>query len=173
MISSEFVLKLNERNLCTWYILPLVGLNPAYFVDVNFVNSYLVKDKMQIAVEIYSPDLCYNLQFVPSYEKTTEMDMRFFMIFNIHEGWKRDVDFFTAGLFSQFSEEAKRCIIEVSGLSYKTPDENGSTHTSAILMALDRSVKLRDAWILELEVDEEHLPEELLSIPGESSYIEL
>lgn len=172
MITSDFVLMLNERNLCTWYILPLIGLNPSYFVDANFINSYMVRGQMKIAVEVADVEFCQNLLSIGCFDKVVEGKHHPLMVFNIHPDWKPDVELFIQGKYSLLSDEAKTCIIQGSGLTYQQFDGEHS-YTSSILLALDKSPKLREVWKQELDVEGEHLPDELLSIPAESCFIEL
>lgn len=174
MITSPFVLKLNERNLCTWYILPLVGLNPAHFLEANFIDSFLVKGKMQIAVQVADPNLCTSVMYSHYYDYLTDIgDDETYMVFTVDESWKEDYNNFLQGKYSKFSDAAKRYIRQISGLAYEVPGDDGFKHTSSILLALDQHETLRAAWAEELGIHKEGLPEELLSVPGESCFIEL
>jgi len=172
-MSDPFVEKLNEKNLCTWYVLPLLGLNPEIFGLSNFDNAYLIKNENLIVVKVIDAQLamvasCSNYYKSVIFNKTHD-----YLVFEIPDKWLADLQMFLTGKYSQFSEEAKRIIKTSSSLTYEVLDESQIPHTDAILMALDNRSELRNAWMEILQVQEIHLPDELLSPPAESSFINL
>lgn len=169
---NPFISKLNEKNLCTWYILPLISLNPHSFLESNMKDSYLVRDKMLIAVHVADLNLCRKVLSHPNYVETQMKDETELLVFNIPAAWEKDYLRFLRGSYSKLSAYAKDKIRESSGLKYETPDKKGNKITDAILMALDKHPVLREKWY-EILGSDAHLPEELLSTPRPESFITL
>jgi len=172
-MSDPFVEKLNEKNLCTWYVLPLLGLNPEVFGLSNFDNAYLIKHENLIAVKVIDAQLAIVANYSDYYKALICGKTHDYLVFEIPDKWLEDLQIFLAGKYSQFSEGAKQMIKTSSSLTYEVLDENQIPHTDAILMALDNRSELRAAWMEILQVQEIHLPDELLSPPAESSFINL
>lgn len=168
---NEFIRKLNEYNLCTWYILPMQDLNVDSFGSAAFMNSYLVKKRMQIVVQVVDQNLCRGGREHSCYRGSYERDGSDFMVFDIPEGWKTDIQNYLQGSYSKFTYFTKCKIQEKSGLNYQARDENGQKYTDAILLALDQHQALRSKWI-EILGDDVELPEELLSKPRPEAFIE-
>lgn len=175
---DPFIQLLKEKNLCSWYILPLIDLNPFMFrkfnnskEQLNFINAYMVRGENQIAVTVkdntYSSHIyrhsCFNVMY-------TEYGIDY-QLFNIPRRWHSDVRKFIQGRYTKFSEEAKQKIKELSGLNYNIPDSVGMPRTDAILCALDRNQALVNKWMEVLNVPEHVLPEELLSPPDHTQFI--
>lgn len=170
-MSDPFVEKLNEKNLCSWYILPLLDLNVEAFGQANFINAYQVLNNYQIAVEVLDPILCMKVTDNPFYIDYVVRKGKELFKFTIPEYWIPDYKLFLAGKYSKFSDEAKQKIIDLCGLRYAVPDEHGNKFTDAVLMALDANPVLREKWLEILSPWGTSMPEELLSIPLESSFI--
>jgi hypothetical protein len=181
METSPFIRKVNECNLCTWYILPLIGLNKFSFNEANFINSYLTRDGQYIVVEVADRNLCGSVTFNSSFSGFKQKNGMDLLVFVIPGAWTRDVKDFMEGRYSQMSEYAKQLIRDGSGLRYDMPDEFDNRITDARLMALEKHPALRNQWLAELEVEtpvkgfrlEIDDDTELLSIPSENSYIEI
>jgi hypothetical protein len=169
---NPFIAKLNEKNLCSWMVLPWLDLSPAIIGEANFVNAYLVEDQMKIAVELVDINLSPGIESHPQYTGTVVHQGRELLVFNIPSGWSRDWERFLAGRYSKMSDAAKMVIREKSGLKYEVPDDAGNKFTDAILLALDRHPVLQRKW-WEVLGDDAQLPEELLSIPRPESFIQL
>ncbi len=166
-----FLFKLNEKNLCTWYLLPLIGINVEYFGTANHINTFIVENERKIVVEVADLNLCQHVQKHPDFLEYRTVDNREFLVYDIPEMWDRDFKYFLSGKYSRFSENAKTLIRDLSTLAYDVVDEYGNRKTDAILMALDKNDVLREKWYEILGPVE--LPEELLSIPLESSFLRL
>ncbi len=171
---NEFIQKLNEYNLCTWYVLPLIGLNKADFSDCNFIDSYLTKDLASVVVQIVDINLCSKQM-----DKHKDFSSKFceeeceFLKFSIPVPWLKDIQTFADGRFSQLSSEAKDLIRRNSGLKYKQKDEAGNLRTDAILLALEKAHPLKLKWeeVLSANSYYELPPDiELLSKPTNNSF---
>lgn len=171
---DPFVQKLNERNLCSWYVLPWIGLSVESFQKANFINSFLVRGRMSIAVQVADVNLCRDLLDSYYYESAFELqDGTTVLVFWIDESWSADYAFFLEGLYSKFSEDTKDMIRQLSGLEYKVKDTDGSFTTDAIIMALDKDVVLKEVWMELLDVRENSMPNDYLSPPGDRSFINM
>lgn len=171
-MSHPFVKKVNEKNLCSWFVLPMIGISPAHFGDSNFIDSYLVQGKWEIAVHVADMQLCTQVLEYPEFSSVTIDDKgRDFLIFNIPQIWQDDCRLFIEGKYSKLSEEAKDSIRTFSGLKYKWPTDDGKEVTDALLRALDKDKALLDVWKEVIEFPDAFNPEELLSAPTEKSFI--
>lgn len=170
---DPFVEKLNEKNLCTWYVLPLLGLNPEIFGFSNFDDTYLTKNENFVVVKVIDAQLAIVASYSEHYKSVIFGKKYDYLVFEIPDKWNNDMQMFFAGKYSQFSEEAKQIIKTSSSLPYEVLDENQIPHTDAILLALDNRSELRAAWVRVLGTHDTHLPNELLSLPAESSFINL
>lgn len=178
-MSDPFVEKLNEKHLCSWYILPLLGLSVEQFGYDNYLDAYQVKIQdtsmcyttHRIAVQILTSLACSEILKSPFFTYSVKEQDTELMFFNIPDWWVEDFELFLAGAYSKMSEEAKQRIREFSGLKYEVPDECGNRLTDAILMALDNHPVLRKKWMEVIGTSEKWMPEELLSPPAESSFI--
>jgi len=171
---DQFLITLNEYNLCTWYVLPWLGMNFNSFGKENFINSYLIRGAMKVVTKVLDKELCPAVAEHPNFrgslyraeEQTT------LLVFNIPEMWTEDYRKFLDGKYSQMSEEAKSRIRRISGLRYEEKNDKGELITHAALMALDRHPSLRKKW-LEILGSDTQLPEELISVPGDQCFINL
>ena len=178
-LNHHFIKQLNRKNLCTWYILPLVDMNLHSFGEANIVNTFLVTGKMLIAVEVLDSNLCPDMRHHFAYQQTLNRADHELMVFEIPDRWTEDVQCFIKGSYSHMSEDAKNKIKEKSSLKYMVTDDKGVPYTDAILMALDKHPVLRETWINLLDSDKStryiglpiELPEELLSIPSSECFI--
>ncbi len=168
---DPFIQKLNEKHLCSWYILPLLDLNVEAFGHSNFINSYLIHGKRSVAVHVADPNLCLHTVEHPCYVETISNMDRDFLIFEIPTMWAADLRRFIQGRYTKMSDEAKQKIRELCGLKYEVKDSAGNLITDAILMALEQHESLKNKWMEVLQVREDDLPEELLSPPSHSSFI--
>lgn len=172
---DRFLDILNEHNLCTWYILPWLGMNFNSFGGLdNFVNSYLVRGRMKIAVKVLDEKLCSLLREHPNYrgslyrgEENTSI-----LVFNIPDRWKDDYELFLQGKYSRMSEAAKTLIRRGSGLKYEVKNEKGIPISDSVLLALDKHPVLRKKW-LEILGSDTQLPEELIDAPKDRWFIDL
>lgn len=171
---DPFVQKLNERNLCSWYILPLIGMSVNSFQEANFINSFLVRGRMSIAVQVADVNLCRGLLYSYYYETAFELQNgSTVLIFYIDERWEADYALFLEGKYSKLSEDAKDMIRQLSGLDYRVAQDDGSYATDAVIMALDKDVVLKEVWMQLLDVRENSMPNDYLSPPGNDSFINL
>ena len=160
-------------NLCTYFILPLCLLNKLRFGgNLNFLESYLSPDGHYIYVEVVEEFFVED--DLPKYEVIKEQG-RTFLSFEIDSKWRPDVELFIKGKYSQLSARAKRRIKEGSSLQYR--DYKGTVpFTDFRLLALENSASVRAMWedliFDEIDVARKYeIGEELLSIPGEKSFI--
>lgn len=164
--------KKRSVNLCSIYVLPLLGLNQWSFGSVDkYVNSYVAEDDEHIVVECkhpYSVIITNNANYKLSFEK----DGNYFAVFNVPTFYRDDVKRFREGKYSKFTESAKNTIRKKSGLTYRSPVVGGKFNTASELLALDKDKVLKEYWEKELAVkisDEA----ELMSIPGEDNFYDL
>lgn len=160
-------------NLCSVYILPLIGLNRYSFGEpTNFINCYLTPDR-NLVVEVKTPvdemesNHYYKLD-MPSGKGTT------YIVFDTPqtEEFQDTVEKFIGGKFSLFSDGVKDTIKKKSGFKWKVPLSDGSFNSARELLALDKHASLKKVWEMELGVV---LPAnaELMSIPDESNFLDL
>lgn len=177
MDSNLFIRTLYEKNLSTWFILPLLGMNINDFMAGNVLNTYLTRDLKYLTVTIKLPSVCFlggkpagHLKY---FVKSAMINGVLHMVYRIPEEINEDVYKFTRGEYSKLSSASKAIIKNNSTLPYKLVNTKGVEVTDAVLMALDRLGTLQRTWMELLGVHKENLPQELLDIPGDKCYIEL
>lgn len=166
-------------NLCSTYVLPLLGLNQWSFgtsTSDNFINSYVSEDDQYLVVEVVNP-LAPKLMNHNYYRFCLTKPSSFLYLFEIPMAFKSDIRRFREGKYSQFSESAKTMIRKNSGLRYRVPKPGGGVTSARELLALDKDSALRDALEKELSnigspVKIEH-DAELASIPGDDNFYSL
>lgn len=173
-MSQALITELERENLSTHFVLPLLKLNKFSFLSSNFVDCYLVQGHLQLLVEVADVQLLSRKLFLdPNYRglRQDPQTRAVYMLFQIPPKWRRDVETFCKGQFSLLSKAAKEQIYRYSGLTYKEK-EHGSTTiiTDGRLLALEKHEKLKKMWEVLIQPTEGHIPEELLSIPGEEAY---
>jgi len=160
-------------NLCTIYVLPLVGLNKYSFGTTtdNYVNSYLSEDNSHVIVELkgYVGNVITNKT---SYRFAYPKDGHNFVVFELPANYRNDAEKFRQGKYSEFSEDAKKIIKKGSGLKHKVPVVGGKVETDIALLALDKDEELKQYLEKKLGV-KLSANAELASIPGEDNFIEL
>lgn len=170
---QKLIDELSTTNLCTYFVLPLVGVNKSGFGgESNFLNSFLSKDGSLIYVEVYMPEFVSGI--LPTHRTCTDENGKDYLEFKIPEKFRRDVALFMEGRYSEMSETVKRIIRENSTLQYKSLKET-TYRTDVRLLALEKSQVLRDYWNSQLWdwPAQSHIDDdlELLSKPDEFSYL--
>lgn len=131
---------MNKYHLCTFYVLPLVGLSNTSFGEDNFVNCYVSEDLSMVLVKVR------NTLVIPLEPRhladTVQVKDEEYLAYAIPEMWKKDLDFFSAGLYSKMSSAAKELIRTYSGLTTDSTKETGNVDYR--ILALDKSPILRE-----------------------------
>ena len=110
--NHHFIKQLNRKNLCTWYILPLVGMNLHSFGEANIVNTFLVTGKMLIAVEVLDSNLCPDMRHHFAYQQTLTRVDHELMVFEIPDRYKR-VCITPVGVPRSWPEKSKKSLEEL------------------------------------------------------------
>lgn len=164
--------ELQQENLCTWFILPLLHLNKVSFISSNFVNSYLSRDRQYLIVEVIDEGLLSRKVFFanPWYIGKVDYENRVYLVYSINH-LKEVTDLFCEGRFSEFPDNVKETIRVMSGLQYEVSIK-GKLVTDGRLLGLEKHKALKKMWNELIEPIEE-IEGELLSIPGEASFIDI
>lgn len=170
---QKLIDELSATNLCTYFVLPLVGVNKNGFGgEANFLNSFLSKDGSLIYVEVYMPE--FVSMDLPEHRVCKDDNGKDYLEFKIPQKFKGDIALFMAGKYSEMSETVKRIIRENSTLQYKNLKDT-TYRTDVRLLALEKSQVLRDYWNSQLWdwPAQSHIDDdlELLSKPDELSYL--
>ena len=172
---AKLVEEIHRENLCTYFILPLLKLNKKSFVcEDNFINSYLTRDGLYIFVHVNAATFFMGrTQLHPQYLAlwTDKKGSEYFQ-FSIPGKWQEDVQIFIKGEYSQLSAGAKDMIHQHSGLLYRDKRITNVPITDVRLLALDRSVAVRDLWEAHYGV-RLNAEDELLSIAGDRVFIDM
>jgi hypothetical protein len=162
----------NKHNMCTYYLLPLLGINKYSFgVAENFKNCYAHPEGEELYVSVYY--LLTTLKNHPLLLRTEGEPGAPIYVFSLPKKWQADFQLYKQGQYSKFSAEAKAAIIAGSGLRYKAMNPNGTPTTDLRLMAIDDDKARRDILRNKLQ---EYLGSdisedaELISPPPESSF---
>lgn len=163
---------MKEVNLCSYFLLPLIGLSEHSFGESNFCNSYLAADEKAIYVKVYSTGLLP--EEVKPDRALISVTGDSYLKYYFPAMWEEDFDKFRAGLYSRMSDSAKECIVQHSGLQYQVLYESSPVpFTDFRLLALVRSEVLRNEWRRHLYDPHEHClldtdsGLELLDAPGD------
>ena len=132
-----------------------------------------MENTYKIGVLVSDMSACIQVTTNPYYYGQFDTTEGHLLAFVIPEERKYDYKLFVAGKYSKMSRVAKDLIIKYSGLKYEVPDENGEKRTDAVLLALDKHIVLKETWMAILGVFERDLPDELLSPPTSTSFINL
>lgn len=160
-------------NLCTIYVLPMLGLNRNSFSTdpKKFVNSYVSEDDLHVVVECRVPFTSITKNH-PNYEFDMLINGSYIAVFKVPEYYKADVKKFRAGKYSKFTESAKTAIKSKSGLRWQMKVAMGEKESDIELLALDRAKELKKWWedLLDVKLDSDA---ELMDIPGEENFYNL
>lgn len=166
-----------SHNLCSTYMLPLIGLNKYNFGERFFINSYVSEDNKHLIVEL-SNSLTIEIINQPTYKFQFSKDDHTFAVFEIPTLYSEDIQKFRDGKYSLFSEKAKTRIKNGSGLIHKQAIPGKKTTRTAVeLLVLDKDEELREH--LERKLSNPGSPvridknAELGSIPGGDNFYEL
>lgn len=179
-MSQALINELSRENLCTHFVLPLLRLNKFSFLASNFLNCYLSVEGHFIVAHVVEGHLLSRKVFKNSYYYRTCRKRGIsgiYLVYRVPPEWHRDIDLFMQGKFSRMSDKAKETIIRYSSLPYQEK-EGGRTVTDGRLLALDKHPLLKQMWERaihdpESKREEQQIPDELLSIPGDESYIKM
>lgn len=162
---STMITVMKNHNICSYFLLPLLGLSVTHFGD-NFENSYLSPDKDEIYVKVKDLSLL-------SYEQQQQFSLVVtaagteYLMFRFPDMWKKDLDIFKLGKYSEMSDEAKDMIMNYSGLL------NNLSTTGMLdfrLAALRKEPVLAEMIAEQLDVSIDSV-NELLEPPGERMYL--
>lgn len=185
-MSQALVDELRRENLCTHFVLPLLKLNKFSFIASNFVNSFLDPRGDVLMVRVLEITLLPRTTLLhPMFRGLySNQEQHVYLVYRIPYPWLNDVALFMQGKFSQMSKKAKDRIIRFSGLPYKERSGTGKDKqklvTDGRLLALERNKALKNMWERVLSSDDNKSTgrvvlkeeEELLSVPGEESYLQ-
>ena len=164
-------------NLANFHILPLLKLNKASFGEDNFMNAYISEKRDYIIVRVIELEdgLITAMEKHPHYVTDIEDDGKYLILFTIPEEFKKEVDKFTEGKYSEFSDTAKDLIRTYSGLKYNvkvTTSKGTAQVTHAFLRALvkDNDMRIQMEDYLGVKIDKS---QELLAAPHEQNYYSL
>jgi hypothetical protein len=160
-------------NLCTTYVLPLIGFNKWSFgtLNDNYVNSFVSEDDKYVIVKLRNK-IPNALTETPRYQFGFSKDGFYHAVFTIPEKFLADIKLWREGKYSQLSDDCKWMIRKKSGLKYYMPYAKGGAEVAVELLVLDKDESLRRGM-------EEYLGEkidpkaELGSIPGEDNFYTL
>lgn len=165
---------LHKENLCTYFVLPLLGLNKASFSsEANFIDSYLSPDREFLLVKVldtifFEHRMHDHPNFIGVYKDDNGSN---FVAYAIPARWGIDLFYFIQGKYSKMSTDAKEAIRTTSGLNYRVPPEIGANPVTDIrLLALDKSEAVREMWedMFKVVMDDS---QELLSVPSTNSFM--
>ena len=157
-----------SNNLCSIYMLPLIGLKPADFGSDNFVSCYVDETNTYLVVELKQITQTNNQFFRFQFKE----DDKNFAVFEVPNVLRDTLSKFREGKYSQFSKDAKTVIQMRSGLAYKVKKPNGRYTSARDLLVLDKDEELRK--VMEMELNVKIAPDaELASIPGEDNFYQL
>lgn len=182
-MSQALIDELQQENLCTHYILPLLKLSKFSFNSAGFINCFLTTDLKKVVVKVADKILLSRTIFChPDFcGLYLDDDDMFLLVFTIRGKWGKDLELFKEGKYSQLSKQAKEYIIRYSRLANRIKVHGKAPRTDGRLLALEKHGILREMWKRVLydntgkSIDdaEEYLPEEYLSSPGKESFIVL
>lgn len=174
MDHTQLLKVLKKENLCTYFVLPFLGLDKLRFGgEKNFLNSYLSRDGFYIYIEVRDP--LFEGTNLPEHRVHISSSGTFFFELTIPEKWASDVLLFMEGKYTKFSDLAKMRIKRGSTLDYDV-QKGTKTVSDVRLLALDSFPKLKQMWT-ELVYDDKdavtrnEIGDELLSAPGEQCYL--
>lgn len=168
---KELLKEIRDVNLCTWYLLPIIGLNRFSF-DGVFVNSYLEKNHLWIIVQVV--DICLvDSEYRSHANRVWNNPTGGFLAYGLPDHYKDDIQAYIDGRYSQFSEELKTIIINRSGLAYREFQEDGALNTDFRLMAIKGQQELREFLASELGEHVDSLPDDLLPVPPPQSFMDV
>lgn len=172
-IMKEALEVVRQHNLCTYYLLPLIGINKLSFgVSINFRNCYANPDGTELYVTVY-----YTLSSLsnhPNLIRTEGKPGAPVYVFSLPEKWQDDFQLFKRGQYSKFNDDAKDLILNQSGLRYKAINPNGLPTTDIRLLAIEADPSRRSilraklSEYLEVPIAEDA---ELLDAPNAGSFI--
>lgn len=170
-MSERLIEELKTENLCTYFVLPLLKLSKVSFVKSNFIDCYITRDGRIIVVAVYMLSLLSRKVYAEEYALTVTDKGINYILYETPQRWKRDIGLFMKGKFSKMSMIAKEYIRTYSGLEYQKPVGRKRRLTDGRLLALERDTALKEMWerMYNVELGED---DELLSIPGDKSYID-
>lgn len=157
-------------NLCSIYILPLIGVNSTSFGVGNFITSCISTDSEYLVVALKQLNTIATQN--PFYKFNFEKDGTIYAVFKLPPELKKTVELFREGKYSKFPDAVKNQIRKKSGLRYKVAQPDGSFRSARELLALDRDKELKKAIEKELEVKLSD-DAELISVPMEHDFFEL
>lgn len=179
-MSQALIEELKRENLCTHFVIPFLKLNKLSFIASNFVDSYLSADGHFIVVQVMeqyllSRKVLKHPYYTGMYRKAHEAK-GFYLVYRVPPRWHNDVELFRKGQYSRMSDAAKSMVRTYSSLPNKIR-EGTRTVTDGRLLAFEKHPLLRQMWEAFIADPRrgEFIPEEmeLLSVPGERSYIKL
>lgn len=132
-----------KHNLCTYYLLPLIGLNKFSFgVEINFKNCYVNREGTELSVEVEF--ILQRLEGTPHLLRTYYLDGSCYYVFELPKKWHPDFENYIIGAYTKFSPAAKSLIFKQSGLRYRQLNENNRPSTDLRLLAIDDDQIRRD-----------------------------
>jgi len=149
----KMIAAMKQVNLCSYFLLPLLGLSERSFGKSNFINSFVSEDGQYIYVRVYQSKVVPEDVRQGSVLVVT-VDREEYLSFAFPELWKEDVQFFMSGKYSLMSKSAKHFICTYSGLEYKI-ERDGMHYTDFRLIALSRHPVLIEEWKRHLYNDNE------------------
>lgn len=112
----------NEYTLATYFILPMMKLNYKSFGENNLLNTYLIKDKKQVVVEVSSKDfVAWKYWEHQNYFTDFDADGKTTIVFNLPHVFNDDFDRYMEGRYTMMSMFAKDAIKQHSGLAWQKP----------------------------------------------------
>lgn len=159
-------------NLCSCYLLPLIGLNRFSFgKEETFVNSYLSEDDQYLVVEVH------NLLIDPTLHEAYVLDYvspknTIHIVYKFPGKYREVAKLFKLGKYSHFPESVKNIIREKSGLIWKVPIQGKKWMSAYELLALQRQPELKAKLEEDLGVKIAD-DAELVSIPDETNFINI
>lgn len=157
-------------NVCSIYILPLIGLNSTSFGIGNFITSRISTDNEYLCVEL--KQLNNVVVQHPFYRFSFEKEDVKCAVFKLPEELKEVIVLFREGKYSKFPDSIKNVIRKKSGLRYKVAQPDGSFRSARELLALDKDKELRKAIEKELAVKLSS-DAELVSSPSDDDFFQL
>lgn len=173
-MSRDLLKELYRHNLCSVYLLPLLGINMFDFGPDNFVNCFVEPGGEYLHVEVADYTVTETPYHSPYYHGMLEVDGRKFIHYRLPGEWKHTFEMYREGKYSSFTKAAKAVIIQYSGLNWRAPSDKPNVLLSdARLLAMFRKESLARTLAEDLNISPELFGGELVAPPKSHEFLSL